>query len=358
MGTKTVHAAKQPQNVTAEPKDLIPDVGYRARPAQTLQSILAAHGLEYDSVSDIPPKIAREIQRRAVFEDFRSIELPASTIQDSLEREILRDLLVTRIGYTANAAGHFIPRPEGSLDFVLHYCVDGRGWCEMLGRRWVVPPETVLLIPANEPHCYGAMDDDPWSIYWLHFTGRAAGEYCRLLQVTRESPLFNLVCSEEIFSAFECIYEPMNKIHTYNNLAAATGALSRFLTLANIRRLSANARSRTAEENVRKTIRFMKDNISGHYSLRQLARIAHMSPNHYSGVFRRCHDHPPLEYFNRLKIQQACRLLETTSLRIKEIARELGFEDPYYFSRSFKRIVGVSPAAYRCRFKHGRIARR
>ncbi|MBN2293744.1 MAG: AraC family transcriptional regulator [Pirellulales bacterium] len=347
MGPETTPTGKTPPGVATAAKDLIPEVGYRARPSQTLQSILAAHGLEYDSVDDIPPKIAREIQRRPVFEEFRSIEMPAGEIKDSLDREILRDLLVTRIGYTANAAGHFIPRPEGSLDCVLHYCVDGRGWCEMMGRRWIVPADTVLLIPCNVPHCYGAMDNDPWSIYWIHFTGRAAIEYCRLLQVDAENPLFNLACSEEILSAFESIYASMNKIHTHNNLAAATGALSRFLTLANTRRLSANTRSRTAEENVRKTIAFMKENLSGHYSLKQLARIARMSPNHYSGVFRRCHDHPPLEYFNRLKIQRACRLLETTELQVQEIARELGFEDPYYFSRAFKKLIGCSPNAFR-----------
>ena len=46
---------------------LIPEVGYRAKPSQTLQSILAAHGLHYERLTDIPPRVAREIQRRAVF---------------------------------------------------------------------------------------------------------------------------------------------------------------------------------------------------------------------------------------------------------------------------------------------------
>jgi len=149
-------------------KELIPEVGYRAKPSQTLQSILAAHGLYYERLTDIPVKVAREIQRRAVFADFRSIEVAGEMIRDALTRPILKDLLVTRIGYCSRASGHFIPRPEGSLDHVLHYCVDGKGWCEIGGRRWTITPQTVLLIPARVPHCYGAVEKDPWSIYWIH----------------------------------------------------------------------------------------------------------------------------------------------------------------------------------------------
>jgi AraC-like DNA-binding protein len=52
-------------------------------------------------------------------------------------------------------------------------------------------------------------------------------------------------------------------------------------------------------------------------------------------------------YFNHLKMQRACQLLQFTGLRIKEIAAEFGFEDPYYFSRLFTKTMGVSPTDYR-----------
>jgi AraC family transcriptional regulator, arabinose operon regulatory protein len=54
-----------------------------------------------------------------------------------------------------------------------------------------------------------------------------------------------------------------------------------------------------------------------------------------------------MEYFNRLKIQKACELLDTSSLDIKDISDYLSFSNPFYFSEVFKRIVGLAPRKYR-----------
>ncbi|MCD7814175.1 MAG: AraC family transcriptional regulator [Lachnospiraceae bacterium] len=48
-----------------------------------------------------------------------------------------------------------------------------------------------------------------------------------------------------------------------------------------------------------------------------------------------------MSFFINLKMKQACKLLRTTDLYIYEIAHELGYTDPYYFSRQFKKTVGV-----------------
>ncbi|HBO45770.1 MAG TPA: hypothetical protein DD670_17965 [Planctomycetaceae bacterium] len=326
---------------------LIPEVGYRPKSTQTLLSILAAHGLHYKRLADVPPEVAREIQRRAVFEEFRSIEVPGETIRDSLARPILRDLLVTRIGYCSRAAGHFIPRPEGSLDCVLHYCVGGKGWCEVAGRRRAVVPETVFLIPAGVPHWYGADDKYPWSIHWLHFTGRTATDYCQLLGAAAETPLFHLPVSEEILAVFEATYQLMDNVQTYGQLVAAAGALAQFLSMANLARHSINTRSKSAEKKLEKTALFMREHVAGRYTLQQFAQIAHMSPHHYCSLFKARYGFSPIEYFNRLKVRKAREMLDNDALQIRQIARRVGCDDPYYFSRLFRKIVGVSPRDYR-----------
>jgi YesN/AraC family two-component response regulator len=58
-----------------------------------------------------------------------------------------------------------------------------------------------------------------------------------------------------------------------------------------------------------------------------------------------------MEYFNQLKIQKACQYLLYTELRIQEIADKLGIADPFYFSRMFSKLMGMSPQQYRGR-KH------
>jgi AraC-like DNA-binding protein len=59
----------------------------------------------------------------------------------------------------------------------------------------------------------------------------------------------------------------------------------------------------------------------------------------------------PMEYFIHLKIQKSCQLLFNTGVKIKDVAKEIGYDDPYYFSRLFKKLMGMSPEQYRA-IKH------
>jgi len=315
------------------------------KPAPQGASRRAAHRRE-PPPGDFPYRGARAAFGPAFFKDFRCVELRGTDVADALGRPILRDLLVTEIGYWTHAAWHRIHRPQGSADHILHYCIDGLGWCEAGGRRWTIPPDTVMLIPAGVAHAYG-VDQAPWSIYWIHFQGRMAGELCDLLGVRSDRPLFRLTRTPEILSLFERVYQFMNSARTPRQLVAASGALSHLLTLANLHRYSNNAQSRTVEHQVQKTIQFMKENLSGRHSLQELAQLAHMSPNHYGKVFKARYGLSPIEYFTRLKIQKACELLTGTDLQVQQLAHNFGFDDPYYFSRLFRRTIGVSPAKYR-----------
>ena len=56
---------------------------------------------------------------------------------------------------------------------------------------------------------------------------------------------------------------------------------------------------------------------------------------------------PPIDYFLHLKMQKACQLLFSQDMKIKQVALQLGYEDQYYFSRIFKKYMGMSPEQYR-----------
>ncbi|MEA1950514.1 MAG: AraC family ligand binding domain-containing protein, partial [Planctomycetota bacterium] len=158
---------------------------------QAVEDRLRAAGIVFQRLEDVPAKVIREVNRRA-FPDMRSIELPEKTIRDSLKKPLLRDLLVTRIGYSSRLAGHYIPRPEGSLDHILLYCANGTGWLRMAGRQLSgIGTDTMLCIPAGVPHWYGADVSCPWSQYWIHFTGRQASEYFEFLGIEPNQPLMH-----------------------------------------------------------------------------------------------------------------------------------------------------------------------
>ena len=91
----------------------------------------------------------------------------------------------------------------------------------------------------------------------------------------------------------------------------------------------------------------MKEHLTETLTLEQLAEVAGMSASHFSAVFRQKAQSPHINFFTFLKIQQACRLLEYSKLRVKEIAYKIGYNDPYHFSRVFTTVMGISPHEFR-----------
>ncbi len=91
----------------------------------------------------------------------------------------------------------------------------------------------------------------------------------------------------------------------------------------------------------------MLDHLADKITVQQLAAQACLSEAHFAKQFQKKTGYAPIDYFIRLKMQKACELLSTSDLRIREIATALGYIDPYYFSRLFKKVMGVSPRAYR-----------
>lgn len=96
-----------------------------------------------------------------------------------------------------------------------------------------------------------------------------------------------------------------------------------------------------------RTIGYMTQHLNQPLQASDLAAVANISLSHYFVLFKRAAGCGPISFFIRLRMRRARQLLETTSMNIKEIAGELGYEDPFYFSRLFKSVNGVAPSDYR-----------
>ncbi|GGO01389.1 AraC family transcriptional regulator [Saccharibacillus kuerlensis] len=82
-------------------------------------------------------------------------------------------------------------------------------------------------------------------------------------------------------------------------------------------------------------------------TLGRLAARLELTPNYLSGLFTAETGHPFTWHLTRIRIERARKLLEETRLKVHQIANQTGYTDQAYFSRCFKSVVGVSPAAYR-----------
>jgi AraC-like DNA-binding protein len=97
---------------------------------------------------------------------------------------------------------------------------------------------------------------------------------------------------------------------------------------------------------IERSIAYMMQHLNEPLQVAKLAQAAHTSPSHFFALFKRWAGFSPIDYFIRLRMERACGMLATTR-SVKEIAADLGYDDPFYFSRVFKSIHGVAPSDYR-----------
>lgn len=84
--------------------------------------------------------------------------------------------------------------------------------------------------------------------------------------------------------------------------------------------------------------------------VRSVARVAHVSPAHFSRQFRATFGETPHRYLQRRRIERAMELLRETDLPVTDVCFDVGFGSLGTFSRTFRAVVGESPSAYRARF--------
>ena len=151
---------------------------------------------------------------------------------------------------------------------------------------------------------------------------------------------------------FEELFETLNSGYSIENIRYAMSLFHHYLASLRYVHQYRSAGEKIDEGNVvEAAIHYMKENIERHMTLQEVADFTGYSASHFSMLFKAKTGHSPLNYINLLKIQRACLLLDTTQMRMNQICHKLGMDDPYYFSRLFSKIMGMSPRAYRTKPK-------
>ncbi len=96
-----------------------------------------------------------------------------------------------------------------------------------------------------------------------------------------------------------------------------------------------------------KAMNYIKVNYNNEITLEHISREVNISPHYFSKLFKDQVGESFIEYVTSLRIQKSKELLAENQRSIKEICFDIGYGDPNYFSRIFKRVVGITPTAYK-----------
>jgi AraC-like DNA-binding protein len=277
----------------------------------------------------------------------RLVIIPPAIAVEASRKPVTRDLCVTHIGTFEATSEHYVERPHGTSQHILIACISGKGACSLAGREWSLESGDLLFRPPREAHVYRANPRSPWTIFWMHFRGARAADHLENLGVSRMNPIVSVNDTAVLFDAFE---DTFRHVHRGFNEAAMTGlstAFVRLLGLAKVHQRTPGARSHRAENRLLKVLTLMREDLARPWTLDDLAREAHLSVPHFSELCRRQTGMPPLGLLIRLRLQRAMDLLQHGNHNVAEAAAAVGYEDPFYFSRLFRKHMGSPPSACR-----------
>ena len=281
----------------------------------------------------------------------RLVVLPLNVLERCRTSPLVKQLYVTDIGAYPSAPFHYVERPEGVPQAILICCLSGKGSLKIGNIEHSIRRGCVLMIPPNTPHIYWADQEDPWSLFWVHFGGLRVDEVMEIYSITPTTPILFVQDIAKLRTAFENVYACLNYNFSDAGLLAMTAELIRLTSTIKLGLGHMEPKRQSTEKRVMATIEFMNQHLNMLLTLEELANHAGQSVSHYSRIFKQKTGQSPLNYFIQLKISKACELLDQTDMNVSAIAEQLGYVDPYYFSRIFKKTQGVAPAVYRASLK-------
>ncbi|WP_136053739.1 AraC family transcriptional regulator [Microbacterium sp. K24] len=279
------------------------------------------------------------------FEHQRLCVLPRPQVETALGAAGTRRLLVTDAGYFPKARGHLRVRPRGCPETVVLLCVAGRGTVTIAGEVHPLTASTSIAIAAGAPHVYEASEEDPWTIWWVHVRGTDAAELTAQT-LGRQSPVTRLRAMDRVVALFDELVSTLERRLSPPQLLMASGIAWNLLT-----RIAADSILPSEGSALERAMRYLEARVDGNIQVSELAALVDMSPSHLSALFRQATGSGPATFHTSLRMSHARNLLDTTSLSVREIAAAVGYADPLYFSRHFRRLHGLNPTSYRAQHK-------
>lgn len=253
-------------------------------------------------------------------------------------------------GHFKSEKGYYAYRPKGTNDYLMIYTLAGLGrFGTPDQRQHICHPHEIILCAPGTYHDYGVADSaSRWDLLWTHFRPKA--DWLDLLDWPVLEPGFMKITVPDETTR-QRIIEQFYRVH---ELALSVGDLRDRLAMNALEglllmceQINPNRSHHRVDHRIRQVMDEITRRLAERMTLESLADLAGLSPSRFGHLFHEIVGISPMEFVEQQRIERSRQLLAMTSLSIKEISRQVGYDNPFYFSLRFKKRIGVSPRTYR-----------
>ena len=277
------------------------------------------------------------------FKDEAYFVIPTESFSEYVEHPLIRGMYLTDVGFFPKALHHFREREEGAEQYILIYCTGGAGFIEVEQQVFRLDESQAFCIPKNRRHKYYADPSNPWSILWVHFKGEEVRHFP--IDDLRVVTIPSRHSTNRLIVWFKQLFRVLERNYTLGNFIYISQMLS--LILAEVYYREKTDETNVQDKHVTMVIRYMYQNLNRNLVLLDISEEVKLSRSYLNTLFKTNTKRSPMDFFIHLKMQEACKLLKSTDLFIYEVSAKLGYADQYYFSRIFKKVMGMSPKDYK-----------
>ena len=236
-------------------------------------------------------------------------------------------------------------RLNGRKDYQLLYVASGKAFFQF-GEEYVEAPAGYLaLYRPNTVQYYEYFLSDQPEVCWIHFTGRDADKLMDQLGFDRANLIYCGTNAEYVELLRHIIQELQLKRPCFEQFLELY--FRQFLTAVQRSHLeNLSSRYKNSKE-MEEIVHYFNEYYSQEICIEDYAKSRHMSVCWLIRSFKRYMGVTPLQYIASIRINKAKELLKGTNYSVQEIADIVGYDNPLYFSRIFKKLTGYSPRQYR-----------
>lgn len=238
-------------------------------------------------------------------------------------------------------------RPRGRRDFQLLYIASGKAHFHFNGKEQIVTAGHMVLYRPKEPQKYEYYGEDQTEVYWVHFTGGNVTNILRSYGITDDKKVFYCGSGLDYKNLFRSMINELQMCK--DNYAEMLEMYLRqiFIMLKRYFTDSLKTDNTHIIEEIDKATLYFNEHYSEEISIEEYAQNNHFSVSWFIRNFKHCTGSTPMQYILSKRIYNAEILLHDSTYNVTEIAEIVGYDNPLYFSRIFKKVKGLSPSEYR-----------
>ncbi len=236
-------------------------------------------------------------------------------------------------------------RGEGRQDWQILFIAGGMAHFYLPEGEQIANEGEAFLYPPGCPQRYGYFLSEKPDVYWMHFSGALADDLLKKAGLP-ELKVFHAGVHSDCTLLFDRIIRELQLCGLYCQEMASNHAQALIYLLSRGMKEKSGPQSAASPE-IQQMVEWIHRHPEESLPITYYARRANMSVSNFIRRFKAHTGLPPQQYITRFRMSHAKELLTSSQLPITDIARIVGYDNPLYFSRMFKKETCVSPRAYR-----------